>query len=132
MYQYYFEKLDVWKLSLNFSLNIYAITNGFPDSEKFGLTSQLRRAAVSVPTNIAEGLSGDSAEGLSRDSYKDQARFSTIAYGSLMECLNLLIIANKLNYVMTNKYQDLRANINEIANKLNALKRSQISRSNKL
>ncbi len=124
MYQYYFEKLDVWKLSLNFSLNIYAITNGFPDSEKFVLTSQLRRAAVSVPTNIAEGLS--------RDSYKDQARFSTIAYGSLMECLNLLIIANKLNYVMTNKYQDLRANINEIANKLNALKRSQISRSNKL
>ncbi|NAS30436.1 four helix bundle protein [Flavobacteriaceae bacterium R38] len=120
MYQYYFGKLDVWKLSIDMCLKIYSITADFPNSEKFGITSQLRRAITSVPTNLVEGLS--------RDSYKDQARFSTISYGSLMESLNLLILASRLEYINEETYTDLRKDLDEISNKINALKNSQLSR----
>ncbi|MFK5890983.1 MAG: four helix bundle protein [Flavobacteriaceae bacterium] len=120
MYQYYFEKLDVWKLSIDLSLKIYKLTEAFPSDERFGLTSQLRRAITSVPTNLTEGLS--------RDSFKDQARFTTIAYGSLMEVLNLLIISYKLNYFEEKTYLELRTIINEVSNKINALKKSQLKR----
>lgn len=120
MYTYYFEKLDVWKISIQLTKDVYTVTKSFPDEEKFGLISQLRRASSSVPTNITEGLS--------RDSFKDQARFSTIAYGSLMEVLNLLIIAKELDYIEEENYLELRLNINEVSNKLNSLKKSQISK----
>lgn len=120
MYTYYFEKLDVWKISIQLTKDVYTVTKSFPDEEKFGLISQLRRASSSVPTNITEGLS--------RDSFKDQARFSTIAYGSLMEVLNLLIITKELDYIEEENYLELRLNINEVSNKLNSLKKSQISK----
>ena len=120
MYKYYFEKLDVWQISIEFCSVVYEKTEKFPKEEKYGMVSQLRRAAVSVPTNIAEGLS--------RDSFKDQARFSTIAYGSLMEVLNLLIIAEKINFIEMEVYLELRKSIDEISNKLNALKNTQKSK----
>lgn len=68
-----FEKLDVWKLSRNFSINIYEISRNFPEGEKYGLTSQIRRAVVSVSSNIAEGSA--------RSSGVEQSRFTEIAYG---------------------------------------------------
>ena len=120
MYEYYFEKLDVWKKSINLSLEIYKITKNFPKEEKFGIVSQLNRAIVSVSSNIVEGLS--------RKSFKDQARFSTIAFGSLMESLNLIIISNKLNYISESEYYILREKINEVSSKLNALRKTQLSK----
>lgn len=86
-----FEKLDVWQKSVEFADQIYRCTAFFPNDEKFGLMSQLRRAAVSISSNIAEG-SG-------RKSSNDFIRFLSIAYGSVMECVSQLHIANRLNYI---------------------------------
>ena len=72
-----FKELEIWKRSRIFCSKIYSLTNNFPDSEKFGLTNQLRRASVSVPSNIAEGSS--------RKSNKDFSRFLEITLGSCYE-----------------------------------------------
>jgi len=81
-------KLDAWKQSIELVEDIYAITTVFPKSELYGLTSQLRRAAVSVPSNIAEGAG--------RNGTKEFAHFLSIAGGSLSEVETQLIIASKL------------------------------------
>ena len=120
MYTYSFEKLDVWQKSKSFSVLIYKVTKDFPSDEKFGITNQLRRASVSIASNIAEGIS--------RISYKEQARFSEIAFGSLMEVLNQIIISKELEYLNIDVYEKIRIDIDEISNKLNALKKTQISR----
>jgi len=86
-----FEKLDVWKLSMTLTKSVYKLTKVFPDEEKFGLTSQIRRASVSIASNIAEGSS--------RITGKEQARYSEISFGSLLEVLNQLIIATELEYI---------------------------------
>ncbi|EPR74779.1 23Sr RNA [Winogradskyella psychrotolerans RS-3] len=83
--------LEVYKLSLNLVEEIYKLTKGFPSSENFGLTSQLRRAAVSLPSNIAEGSS--------RGSTKDFIRFLNIASGSLAEIETQLVIAERIGYI---------------------------------
>jgi four helix bundle protein len=75
-----FEKLEVWQVAVEFANAVYTATTKFPDSERFGLTSQMRRASVSISSNIAEGSS--------RSSDKDFARFVEISYGSLMECVS--------------------------------------------
>ena len=98
--------------------DVYKITEGFPNSEKFGLTSQLRRASISVASNIAEGTS--------RKTNKDKAYFTTISFSSLMEVLNQMIIAKDLGYVDDEDYTELRKQIEKVANKLNALRRSQL------
>src|SRR2546423_4801816 len=82
---YPFEKLRVWQSARSLIKNVYRATKFFPCSETYGLTSQTNRAAVSVAANLAEGAS--------RTSRKDQAHFSQIAYGSLMELAGLLIVA---------------------------------------
>ena len=83
--------LEVYKLSLNLVEDIYKLTEDFPSSENFGLTSQLRRAAVSLPSNIAEGSS--------RGSTKDFIRFLNIASGSLAEIETQLVIAERIGYI---------------------------------
>ncbi len=83
--------LEVYKLSLDLVEDIYKITKSFPSSENFGLTSQLRRAAVSVPSNISEGSS--------RGSTKDFIRFLNIASGSLAEIETQLVIAERIGYI---------------------------------
>jgi len=86
-----FKDLEIWKKSKLFCSDIYSVTSKFPDSEKFGLTNQLRRASVSIPSNIAEGSS--------RKSNKDFARFLQITLGSAYEIETQLLIAFDLSFI---------------------------------
>ena len=123
MHTYSFEKLEVWKLAKDFVIKIYRITEKFPKSEKFGIVDQIRRSSVSVPTNLSEG-SG-------RKTGKDKAHFTQIAYGSIMECLNLLIISRDLMYISQDELDDLRSDIEKITKKLSNLRLSQLNNKNK-
>ncbi len=118
-YLFSFEKLNVWIDSKELIKTIYVISRKFPKEEKFGLISQLRRASISVASNIAEGTS--------RATRKDKAHFSTIAFSSLMEVLNQIIIAKELNYISDKDYELLRKQIEKVSNKLNALRNSQLN-----
>lgn len=85
-----FQNLIIWQKAHKFVLDVYSFTGNFPSSEAYGLTSQFRRAAVSVPANIAEGFK--------KNGLADKARFMNIAQGSLEECRYYLILANDLKY----------------------------------
>lgn len=85
-----YRELEVWQQSMEFVTNVYSLTRSFPAEEKYGLTSQLRRAAASIPANIAEGY-GRSHRG-------DYVRFLSIARGSLCEVETFLILASRLGY----------------------------------
>jgi four helix bundle protein len=122
MYTFGFEKLEVWNLSRTFVKEIYKISSTFPPSEIYGITSQMRRSAVSIISNIAEGAT--------RKNPKDQARFTEISFSSLSEILTQIIIAYDLDYLKEEDYKSLRGQLEEISNKLNALHRFQINRSN--
>ena len=102
-YKFGFEKLEVWQNSIQLSKLIYNLTLSFPKEETYGLTSQIRRAMISVSSNIAEGSS--------KNSLKDQARFSEIAFGSLLEVLNQIILAFELSYISEENYIDCRNKI---------------------
>ena len=117
MHQYSFEKLDVWVRSKEFVKRIYSLTEGLPAGEKYGMTSQLKRASLSIPTNLAEGTA--------RRTARDQSYFTNISYSSLMEVLNLLIIAYEMELIEREKYVELRKMINEMAVKINALHNAQ-------
>jgi len=88
---YSFEKLRVWRDARVFIKKIYTISKAFPKEEQFGLIPQIRRAAVSIAANIAEGSS--------RTTKKDRAHFTQIAYGSLLEVLSHLYVALDLEYI---------------------------------
>jgi four helix bundle protein len=118
-YAFPFEKLEVWKKAKILSVEIYRFTASFPEEEKFGIVSQMRRAAVSVASNIAEGAS--------RLSKKDQAHFYQIAYGSLAELLCQVIIASDLSYLSSDGLSCLRCGMEEISRMLNSLKNSRMS-----
>lgn len=94
-----FKDLEIWKISRLFCSEIYSITAIFPESEKFGLTNQLRRAAVSIASNIAEGAS--------RSSDKDFCRFLEIAIGSAYEIESQLVIASDLNFITEDTANEL-------------------------
>jgi four helix bundle protein len=119
---YSFEKLDVWQEARLLVKEIYQVTESFPNSEKYGLSNQIQRAAVSVVSNIAEGVS--------RFSPKEQIRFIEVAYGSLTEVYCQLMIAMDLNYIDKDKLERLKPSILKISNQLNALKRSILKRNN--
>ena len=106
--------LEVYKLSLDLVENIYQLTKRFPVSENFGLTAQLRRAAVSVPSNIAEGAS--------RASTKDFIRFLNMSSGSLAEIETQLVIAERIDYIVFN--DELKSKITIIRKMLYRLKQS--------
>lgn len=116
---YSFEKLNVWQESIKLIKNIYKITNDFPKEEKFGLVSQLRRASVSIASNLAEGTS--------RKTQKDKAHFTTIAFSSAMEVLNQLIISKELNLISKNDYILARQKLEKITNMLNSLRNKQLN-----
>jgi four helix bundle protein len=112
-----FEKLRVWQEVRLWIREIYRFTGKFPEREKFGMVSQLNRAAVSVATNLAEG-SG-------RISKKDQAHFTHLAYSSLMECMNLLILAADQKFISSEDLESQRFIITGLSAQINALHQSQ-------
>lgn len=118
---YSFEKLIVWQKAREFVALIYKKSKAFPSSEKFGLTNQLRRAAVSITANIAEGVS--------RTSAKEQAHYSQLAYSSLMEVLNHLYISYDLEYIKESDLSEFKSQITIISKQLSTLRKSQLKRS---
>lgn len=109
-----FTELNVWKRSHEFTLAIYRMTEAFPEHERFGVTSQLRRAAVSIPSNIAEGSK--------RQHRRDYARFLNIAESSLAESEYLLILSRDLGYLEVDSQESLGSEAEEIQRMLNALR----------
>jgi four helix bundle protein len=101
-----YKELEIWKKSRLFCSQIYIITSKFPGDEKYGLTNQLRRASVSIPSNIAEGSS--------RSSNKDFSRFLEIAIGSAYEVETQLLIAYDLGFVNATELETKASELNEI------------------
>ena len=117
---YSFATLDVWKEARKFAVKVYKLTKKLPTDERYGLTSQMRRSGISISSNLAEGSS--------RESLKDQARFSEISFGSLMELLNHSILCYDLEFISENELIDLRIDIDVIGFKLDGLRKSQLKR----
>ncbi|WP_439130845.1 four helix bundle protein [Polaribacter sp.] len=101
-----YKDLKFWQLSRTFCKDIYLVTNQFPDSEKFGLVSQLRRASVSIPSNIAEGAS--------RSSNKDFKRFLIIALGSCYEIETQLLLSFDLEFINKPELEKLNNTLSQI------------------
>jgi four helix bundle protein len=104
------KNLEVWQLADAFAREVYSATKSFPKEEIYGITSQLRRAALSVPTNIVEGYS--------RRGDKELARFIDIALGSLAEVKYLLHFSHSLGYLNENTFNNLAAQANTVGAKL--------------
>lgn len=111
-----FEKLQVYQQAKEYVKDVYSLTYKFPQNERYCLCDQLKRAAVSIVSNIAEG-SG-------RNSYKDKVHFVEIAYGSLMESLCQLQIAADLGFINQDEYADLNKKVHIIAKLLSGLRKS--------
>jgi four helix bundle protein len=111
-----FEELNVWKNAHLFSLSVYKETENFPKSELFGLTSQFRRAAVSISANIAEGYK--------KKGKLDKMRFFNISQGSLEECRYFIILSRDLNYITSIKHDEMNLKIQEVSKLLNAYYRA--------
>jgi four helix bundle protein len=108
-----FWDLRVWKLSIDFVKEIYKLTNKFPNSEVYGLTSQLRRAAVSIPSNIAEGQG--------RNSIREFKQFLSVAVGSLAELETQLIIAQEIEYITNDELKPLLVCLDDIRKMVKSL-----------
>jgi four helix bundle protein len=111
-----FEDVELWKKAHAWVLGVYRLTERFPRHELFGLTSQLRRAAVSIPANFAEGFK--------KRGTADKLRFYNISQGSLEECRYYLILSRDLGYGDTGK---LKADLEEISRMLEAYMRSLLA-----
>lgn len=112
-------KLEVWQRSITLTTKIYTLTGRFPPEERYGLSSQMRRAAVSIPSNLAEGAARET---------KEFARFILIAIGSVSELDTQLEIARRLGYVSTPLYQSLDNEITQIDRMLIALRKAILKR----
>ncbi len=110
----HYSKLRVWERSHRLVLELYRATQGFPVSERYGLTSQLRQAAVSVPTNIAEGSK--------RTSHKDYAHFLNIAEGSLAETEYLILISRDLGFIPSSIASKQLSEVSELLRMLHGLR----------
>jgi len=111
-----FEKLDVWKKAVEYADIVYSVTRRFPAEERFGLTTQLRRSAVSVSSNIAEGTS--------RASDMDFARFIEIAYGSLLESVSEMEIAKRQGFLSDEVSNKAYKRAQTLARMLSGLRRT--------
>ena len=111
-----YQDLEVWKLSIALVKEIYLITEKFPKSESYGLTNQIRRAAVSIPSNIAEGQG--------RNSSKEFRQFLSIALGSAAETETQLIIAKEINFLRNDELEPLLVTVDRIRKMLKGLSKS--------
>ena len=109
---YSFENVLAWQKAHDFVLLTYRVTRHFPEDEKFGLTSQFRRAAVSIEANIAEGYK--------KLSKADKLRFFNISQGSLEECRDYHILSRDLGYLHAGEFEQLHQNIEEASKFLNS------------
>ena len=109
-----YKKLEVWKRSIQFAESCYGITSTFPDHERFGLISQIRRAATSIPSNLAEGAG--------RNTGKDFAHFLSICQGSSFELETQLILSEKLGFIDSDKSNLLIQELNEISKMIFSLR----------
>ena len=116
LYMFNFEKLETWREAINFADLVYTSTRHFPDQEKFGLTNQLRRAAVSISSNLAEGSS--------RSSRPDFARFVEIAAGSLFEVVSQSFIGRNQGFLSGEEFGRLYAAAEKQGKMLSGLRAS--------
>jgi len=114
-----FEKLEVWQKAIDFADLIYSETRAFPPDKRFGLTNQLRRAAVSISSNIAEGSS--------RSSKSDFARFVEIATGSVFEVVSQPFIAQRQSFLSEDQFREIYAAAEELSRMLSGLRKSLLS-----
>ena len=112
----HWRKMKVWKASHEMVLEIYRVAAGFPNSEKFGLADQLKRAAASVPANIVEGQS--------RNTTREYLQFLYNARGSLEEARYFILLSRDLQFISSGKYDDLEAKYKDISIMLNNLIKS--------
>ena len=117
---YSFENMNAWQEARKLVVEVYQLLDSFPNFEKYALCDQIRRAIVSVPSNLAEG-SG-------RISLKEQLHFFEISYGSLMETYNQLMIAADLKYIGEDSLDSLRPQIDIVARMLNGLRSSLLKK----
>lgn len=114
-----FEKLDVWQKAMDFADLVYKYTRSFPADERFGLTNQLRRAAISISSNISEGSS--------RSSKTDFARFVEIAAGSIFEVTSQTFVARRQSFLTEEQFRHLYTNAEELSRMLSGLRKSLLS-----
>ena len=111
-----YKELKVWQKAYQLCLQIYKISKGFPKEEVFGLTSQIRRASLSIPSNVAEGYG--------RRSRSEYIRFLNIAYGSLCELETQVLLSGDLNYFKERELKEIQAAVEEVERMLMALIKS--------
>ena len=116
-----FQKLEVYRLSVDFVKGVYSLINTFPDTERFALCSQIRRAAV-IPSNIAEGVS--------RISDKEKAHYIEISYGSLMEVFCQMEIAKELGYITDGQFEEIEEKVERLSKLLSTLRHRYLTRNN--
>ncbi|MEO6051913.1 MAG: four helix bundle protein [Pyrinomonadaceae bacterium] len=115
-----YRQLIAWQKAMELVALVDGLTDKFPREELFGLTSQVRRAVVSVPSNIAEGQG--------RDSTKDFIRYLSIAYGSLMETETQILIAEMREYVSSDNYRNVLEKSADVGSLVNGLSRSLVKK----
>jgi len=110
------KRLDVWRKAIDLTVDIYRLTESFPKAETYSLTGQMRRAAISVPSNIAEGAA--------RQTKKEFINYLHMAQGSLSELDTQLVIASRLGYVPADSYNEIENKIETISKMLTGLIKS--------
>ena len=108
-----YKELEVWQRGVDLAVQVYQITRTFPAEEKFGLISQIQRAAISIPANIAEGWG--------RGSTKEYIQFLRIARASLMELETHLILASRLGYIRGDQLQPFQQEVETLGKRINSL-----------
>ncbi len=109
----YHNEIDVCQQAVSLATEMYNLTRGFPDTERYGMTSQIRRASTSIPANIAEGWG--------RDSTEEHLQHLSMARSSLLELETDLLVSRKLGYLSRARSEELQGPLREIARKLNQL-----------
>lgn len=116
---HYYKKLNIWTESIEVVKEVYSITQSFPDEEKFGLVSQMRRAGISITSNIAQGASCQTE--------KHFKHFLTLALGSINELQSQLTISQRLNYVSSADQEKLELELTKLANMIFAFRKKMLS-----